>query len=67
MMNVTLNGQQRELGCGLSVAELLDDLNLEPVRVAVEVNRQLISRGDFGLTTLDDGDVVEVVTLVGGG
>ncbi|MCH7701740.1 MAG: sulfur carrier protein ThiS [Planctomycetes bacterium] len=66
-MNVTLNGQQRELGHGWSIAELLDDLNLEPVRVAVEVNRQLVSRGDFGLTTLDDGDVVEVVTLVGGG
>ena len=66
-MNVTLNGQQRALGRGWSVAELLDDLNLEPVRVAVEVNRELIRRGDFGLTTLGDGDVVEVVTLVGGG
>ncbi len=66
-MNVTLNGQQRELGHRFNVAELLDDLNLEPVRVAVEVNRQLISRGEFRLTTLDDGDVVEVVTLVGGG
>lgn len=66
-MNVTLNGQQRELGCGSSVAELLDDLNLEPVRVAVEVNRQLINRGDFGTTPLEEGDVVEVVTLVGGG
>ncbi len=66
-MNVTLNGQPRELGPGWSVATLLDDLKLEPVRVAVEVNRQLISRGEFRLTTLDDGDVVEVVTLVGGG
>ncbi len=66
-MNVTLNGQQRQLGCRWSVAELLDDLNLEPVRVAVEVNRQLINRGDFGTTPLEEGDVVEVVTLVGGG
>ena len=66
-MNVTLNGQQHELGREWSVAELLDDLNLEPVRVAVEINRQLISRGAFGTTPLDEGDVIEVVTLVGGG
>ena len=66
-MNVTLNGQQHELGREWSVAELLDDLNLEPVRVAVEINRQLISRGAFGTTPLDEGDIIEVVTLVGGG
>jgi thiamine biosynthesis protein ThiS len=40
---------------------------LQPVRVAIEVNRELVSRCDFAETTIRDGDRIEIVTFVGGG
>jgi sulfur carrier protein len=42
-------------------------LKLEPIRVAVEINENLIPRKTFAKTVLREGDRVEVVTLVGGG
>ena len=41
--------------------------DLAPLRVAVEVNRELVRRADYADTTLHDGDKIEIVTLVGGG
>lgn len=67
MMQVTLNGEPREVEAGTTMAVLLDALNVEPVRVAVEINRELVPRRDFENTSIGDGDVIEVVTFVGGG
>jgi sulfur carrier protein len=66
-MNVTINGEIEGLADGLTMAGLLAQLKLEPVRVAVELNRELLPRRDFAATALRDGDRVEIVTLVGGG
>jgi thiazole synthase len=63
----TLNGERKQVPAPLSVAELLRHLELRPEHVAVEVNRDLVPRDRHGLTRLADGDVLEVVTLVGGG
>jgi thiamine biosynthesis protein ThiS len=66
-MELTINGESRTHPDGLSVADLLARMELNPAFVAVEVNRQLVTRRRHAETTLRDGDVMEVVTLVGGG
>jgi sulfur carrier protein len=66
-MRVTVNGQVRQLPDGLTVAGLIDLLDCQPARVAVERNRRILRRGQFQQTLLAEDDVVEVVTLVGGG
>jgi len=66
-MRLTVNDQPTDLPDGATVVTLLERLALPGTRVAVEVNRQLVRRVDHAATALRDGDVIEVVTLVGGG
>lgn len=66
-MLVHVNGEGRLLASGTSIAELLEALDVRPDRVAVERNGELVPRRDHAETRLVEGDVVEVVTLVGGG
>lgn len=66
-MRVTVNDQLTELPDSATIADLLSQLALPGTRVAVEVNRQLVRRIHHGETRLNEGDTVEVVTLVGGG
>jgi thiamine biosynthesis protein ThiS len=66
-MNITVNGEGTEVTEGLTVAGLLEQRGHDPAHCAVEVNRQLCRRSKHAETELSDGDVVEIVTLVGGG
>ena len=66
-MRVIVNDQATELPDAATVADLLVQLALPGTRVAVEVNRQLVRHIQHGDTRLNDGDIIEVVTLVGGG
>lgn len=66
-MRITVNGKPEELDRPLTLADLVREHDLTPERVAVEVNRELVRRADFGRTSLAEGDVVEIVTFVGGG
>ena len=66
-MQIMLNGQPETLDSAATVADLLARLKLEPIRVAVEVNEDLVPRKSFEKTPLRDGDRVEIVTFVGGG
>jgi len=67
IVQITLNGEPRDLPGPLSVAELLGYLGLKPEHVAVEVNKDLVARSKQSQTVIAPGDVLEVVTLVGGG
>lgn len=64
---ISLNGKRESVEEGLTVAQLLEAKGVDPVRVAVELNRRILRREEFDSTTLGAGDVVEVVTFVGGG
>lgn len=66
-MQITLNGQPHSSPEGTTVAELLGKLDLEPIRVAVEINEDLVPRKTFDERIVQDGDRIEVVTFVGGG
>ncbi len=67
MPTITLNGERHTFPDPLTVAELLRRLNRDPRRVAVEVNRDVVTRADHPAHTLAEGDAVEVVGPVGGG
>jgi thiazole synthase len=67
LVQITLNGERREVPGLVSVAELLRYLGLKPEHVAVEVNKDLITRSQHAATVIAQNDVLEVVTLVGGG
>jgi len=67
MIQVSVNGESRELPDATSVAGLVVDLELTPEEVAVELNKRLVPRRERETTPLSDGDRVELVTLVGGG
>ncbi len=66
-MQVIVNGQPREVPDRTTVAGLLEELELATKPVAVEVNLELVPRAQHGQQRLNDGDRLEVVTLVGGG
>lgn len=66
-MQITVNGEPQELADGATVSDLLQHRRLDPRYLAAEVNRQVIPRAKHAQHILRQGDVVEVVTLVGGG
>ena len=51
----------------MPVRALLDELGIDTERVAVEVNRRILTRSELPCVTIEDGDEVEIVTFVGGG
>jgi sulfur carrier protein len=66
-MWIRLNGREREVSRGLTVAGLLDELELHPGMVVVELNREILERGAYGDVPVQEGDTVELVHFVGGG
>lgn len=66
-MQIVLNGEPREAPDGLTVAGLLELLEVRTRGVAVERNLEVVPRSRHASTALAEGDRVEVVTLVGGG
>ena len=65
-MKVTINGQDREVAAA-TVLGLLEELGLHPQGTVVERNREIVDREAFRDTRLSEGDVLELVRLVGGG
>lgn len=66
-MQVTLNGEQREIPAGATIVALLSSLGLDRGRVAVELNEQVIPKARHETTAINEGDRIEIVTFVGGG
>ena len=62
-----LNGEPRRLEAVRNVAELVAALGLEPRKVAVERNLEIVPRSAYGQTRLTDGDRIEIVHFIGGG
>jgi thiazole synthase len=67
MLHLTVNGEARTLPAPLTVAELMERLNRDPRKTAVEVNLQVVPRARHAEHLLAEGDAVEIVTLVCGG
>ncbi len=65
-ITIEVNGTPRRARARCTVQELLAELSLPLDRIAVELNRDLLPRGDFQ-RALEQGDRLEIVTFVGGG
>jgi sulfur carrier protein len=66
-MHVQVNGEQRMVAAGATVAGLLSELNIRPDRVAVELNLTILDRSEFDGRSLQEGDRVEIISFIGGG
>ena len=66
-LTITVNGESREVTDGLMLLDLLHELELRAEQVAVERDLHVIPRKEFAACMLKEGDVLEIVTLVGGG
>jgi sulfur carrier protein len=63
---VTINGKEVDMS-GKTISQYLEIANYNPKTIAVECNEVIISKSDYETTVLKDGDVVEVVSFMGGG
>ncbi len=66
-IEVTVNGEVREMEGGRTVLQYLESLEIVPDRVAVELNRAIVKKAEWGLTVIERGAQVEIVQFVGGG
>ena len=67
-MEITVNGEARQIGAGTSISALLVALEVKmPDTVSVELNGEILDRDVFGSTTVVDGDKIEFLYFMGGG
>ena len=66
-MTIKLNGDPHELQGPLSVSALLERLDVDSRRVAVELNLTVVKKAAYDSSLINDGDEVEIVNFVGGG
>ena len=66
-LGIRVNGEHRRVPGGISVTEMLNEIGIDPAKVAVERNLAIVPRSAFGEVGVEDGDDYEVVHFVGGG
>ena len=66
-INVQINGEIHNLANSLTLVELLESIGMNPRLVAVEYNGDILHRQHWTATKIQNGDTLEVVTIVGGG
>ena len=66
-IEIVVNGEPRTTSAGQTVLGLLQQLQLDPQRVAIEMNRRIVKQPRWSETVLEDGAQIEIVQFVGGG
>ena len=66
-LQIQVNGEQRRVTDGISVAAMLGEIGLDPRKVAVERNREIVPRSVLDEIPVEEGDAYEIVHFVGGG
>ncbi len=66
-ISVEINGEARQIPPGLNVESLLDWLEIARDRVAVELNRRIVRKAEWGESLIEEGARIEIVMFVGGG
>jgi sulfur carrier protein len=67
MIRLTINGQSHHFETPTNVTQLIEHLELQGKRIAIERNGEIVPRSQFSEQFLADGDQLEVVVAVGGG
>jgi len=66
-MEITVNGEKQKIESQVSVAQLLEELGIDPETVVIERNLDILSHEDHGETLLTEGDSIEIIRMVDGG
>lgn len=66
-MTITVNGEERKFASGQTLQDLLQELKVDGETVVVERNREILNHPRFPETSLQEGDVLEIVRFIGGG
>lgn len=67
-MQLIINGETyADLKADMNVHKLLAELNLPKTKIAVELNREIVPKSGYTTVILQDGDVLEIITFIGGG
>lgn len=66
-MTIKVNGASRQVADGIKLLDLLKELSVRPEHVAVERNLSVVPKREFETCVIQEGDELEIVTLVGGG
>jgi len=66
-LGIRVNGEHRRVHGGVSIADMLNGIGVDPAKVAVERNLEIVPRSAFGEVCVEDGDDYEIVHFVGGG
>jgi thiazole synthase len=66
-LSIRVNGEERRVPDGISIAAMLGELGLDPRKVAVERNREIVPRSVLDEIPVENGDAYEIVHFVGGG
>ena len=66
-LSVRINGEQRHVIAGSTIAALVAEIGFDPARVAVERNLEIVPRSTLAAVAVADGDAYEIVHFVGGG
>lgn len=64
---IRVNGEEFPLRSGMNVRELMEEMDFDETKIAVEYNGEILPKSDYEKTVLKEGDVLEVVSFVGGG
>ena len=67
LISVTVNGEPRRVTAGVTIAQMLRELGIDPAKVAVERNLAIVPRSTLAEAPVEDGDQFEIVHFVGGG
>ena len=66
-VKITLNGENHTLTSNISLKQLVSELGMDNKRLAIEVNQEIVPRGEYNTYFLQDADQVEIVQAIGGG
>lgn len=66
-MNLIINGQKQESKDGTTIIKLLNELKINRLSVAVELNLDIVPKNKYDETILKEGDKLEIISFVGGG
>ncbi len=64
---ILINGRTREVATGMTLTTLLDNLDISPKGIAVELNREVVPKTLHPKTTLKKNDTIEIIRMTGGG
>jgi len=66
-LGIRVNGEHRRVPGGISIVEMLNEVGIDPAKVAVERNLEIVPRSTLAQVCVEDGDDFEIVHFVGGG